>query len=60
MLQSIGRRNDITDVDLSFQGSGDSGIDHRFYLKIIHQDLCADSCIYLTDSGTYYDNFFSV
>ena len=60
MLQSIGRHNNITDVDLCLQGSGDSGIDHRFYLKIIYQDLCADRCINLTDSGTYYDNFFSV
>ena len=60
MLNSIGRDDDIADVDFIPQGACDSGVDDTVHAVIIHKNLRADTGIYFTDSAAHNNHFFSV
>ena len=59
MMDQICGNHDIADVDLCFQRTCNTGVDHRIRLEIIYQDLCADSCIDFSDAASYHNYFFS-
>ena len=59
VMNQIAGNNQITDVDLRFQRTGDSCIDHCFYIKHIDQDLCADRRIYLPNTAAYHNNILT-
>ena len=59
MMQNICGQNNISDIYIIVQASGDSCIDHCFYTKNVCKDLCTHTCIYLTDPGTYHNYFLT-
>ena len=58
MLNCIGRYYNISDVDLCFQRTCNTCIDHCIHLKQICQDLGTDTRIDLTDSAADDYHFF--
>ena len=58
-MNQISRNHNISDIDLCLQGTCDTGIDDGICLKIIHQDLGADSRIDFSDAASYHNNLFS-
>ena len=50
MLHRIRRYNDIANVDLRSQGTGDTCVHNRTDMEPIRQNLTAHTCIYLADT----------
>ena len=59
MMKYICGKYNISDVHVVVQASCDSCVDHGFHMINVCKDLCAHSCIYFTDPGTYYYYFLS-
>ena len=60
VLNSIGRDDDIADVNFIPQGACNSGVDDTVHAVIIYKNLGADTGIYFTDSAAHNNHFFSV
>ena len=58
VLNSIGRDDDIADVEFHSAGSRDSGVDDTVHAVIIHKNLRADTGIYFTGSVCAQLNHF--
>ena len=59
MMKNVCGKYDISNIDIIVKASCDTGIDHRFHLKEICQDLGAHAGIYLTDPGLYHNYLLS-
>ena len=60
MLHSLGRQNDVSDINFVLKASRDSCIDYIIHMKIIHQNLCAHCGIYLSDTALHHNGRFSL
>ena len=59
MLHRIRRYNDIANVNLRAQGTGDTCVHNRTDMEPIRQNLTAHTCIYLADTRANHNRVLS-
>ena len=58
MLDRIRGKHQISNVDLCFQGTCNTSIDHTIHSKTVCQDLHAQGCADFADSGLNHNHLF--